>query len=99
MRRRYVYSVTGDEVERFVAANGVVRDWLGKYEGGTWGKYAAVLCRFFKWLRLVKGVDLSPEELLDEHIVLRDSSSNSRKRSVSSKQKLTPFKLESISCE
>jgi len=74
-RLRYVYGVLKGDLERFVEGNGVVGDWVGRYEGGTGRNKARVLCQFFKWLRMVKGVELGPRGLLDEQILLRKSDS------------------------
>ena len=63
--------VSDVEVVRFVDGNRCVASWLGKYMSGPRGglsgsklNKARILCRFFKWLRVVKGISLSPHELL-----------------------------------
>lgn len=78
--RRSLYGVTKEEVDKFVEENAIVQSWLRKYRGQSEYIYARVLCRFFKWLRMVEDpglelpVQLSPRELLNEQIVLRKSS-------------------------
>jgi len=75
------YGVGGRELARFVEENWVVKSWCQKFssrprEGwlsGSRRDKARVLCRFFKWLKVVKDVDLSPEELLNRQIRLRKS--------------------------
>jgi len=61
------YSVSLREIEDFVVENEVVAGWLGRYKGtpATFAKYSRGLCMFFKWLREVKGLKLSPVEFLD----------------------------------
>jgi len=78
--RSSLYGVTKEEVDKFVEENEIVQSWLRKYRGLTEYVYARVLCRFFKWLRMVEdpGLDLpvkfSARELLNEQIVLRKSN-------------------------
>ena len=75
------YGVSGRELTRFVEENRVVKSWCQKFssrprEGwlsGSRKDKARVLCRFFKWLKVVKDLDLSPEELLNRQIRLRKS--------------------------
>jgi len=67
------YSVSRNEVERFVEESEIVRDYLGKFNRGanwssSYGKCAHTLCRYFKWLRVVKGWDVSPAELLNDQL-------------------------------
>lgn len=61
------YGVSAGELEEFVKGSQVVGDWLGKFRDSpaTYSKYSRGLCMFFKWLRKVKGLDLSPEQFLD----------------------------------
>ena len=78
--KRSLYGVTKAEVDKFVEENRAVRDWLSKYEWHTEYVYGRVLCRFFKWLRMVEDPDLglpiqlSARELLNEQIILRKSN-------------------------
>lgn len=77
------YGVSGRELARFVEENELVKFWCQKFssrprEGwlsGSRRDNARVLCRFFKWLKVVKDVDLSPVELLNRQIKLRKSQS------------------------
>ena len=74
------YSVDKNEVERFVEENPIVRNYLNKYSRGenrssSHRQHAHILCRFFKWLRVVKRWDVSPKELLNDQL-RRLSSSN-----------------------
>ena len=80
------YGVSHDEVVRFVRENACVANWLKKYMrapldesdvglSGSRLNRARILCRFFKWLMVVKNVDLSPDELLDRQLKLRQSPS------------------------
>ena len=66
------YGVTKQEVERFKRHESV-KAWMGRFSesSGKWKVH--VLCRYFKWLRIVKGVNFSPYELLNEQIQLRGS--------------------------
>jgi len=80
--RRFGYSVSLGEVERFVLENECVRDFLSRYEWGgfSWLEKAVGLCRFFKWLRVVKGLSLSPREFLDLHLRKRGAESVEERR-------------------
>ena len=74
MLRRILYGVGKDELGRFVSENECVQAWLGKYaEGRSRRGYARILCRFFKWLRIVKGLEISPKGLLNEQLKLSTS--------------------------
>jgi len=75
-RRRLSFGVCRVEVEGFVEDAFVV-DFLGKFRGRprTVREYGRGLCMFFKWLRVVKGVELSPGEFLNEHVRRRGSDS------------------------
>jgi hypothetical protein len=66
------YGVTIQEVEAF-CKDLLVKDWLGKYGGGRIDR-ARGLCRYFKWLRVVKNLNYSPKTLLNEQIQLRQSN-------------------------
>jgi len=80
--RRFRYSVSMGEVVGFVEGNVCVREFLGRYEEGgvTWWEKAVGLARFFKWLRVVKGLDLSPREFLDLHLRKRGAGSVEERR-------------------
>ena len=67
-----VYGVTSREVEEFKVFPSV-RMWLGKFNERTAQERVYVLCRFFKWLRVVKGMDFKPDELLNSQVELRGS--------------------------
>lgn len=71
MPKTTIYGVSRVEVDRFVEGSEVVAAWVGRYVD----KYenAHRLCRFFKWLRVVKGVEVSPKEFLNELVRLRGS--------------------------
>jgi len=72
MVRRFAYTVSGVEVERFVL-DPVMKEFLNRYvEGGvTYGEKAVGLARFFRWLHVVKGLDLSPSKFLNMHLKKR----------------------------
>ena len=79
--RRFSYSVSAADVERFIAENECVREFLSKYvAGGTRMEKAVGLCRFFRWLRVVKGLELSPKLFLDEHLRRRNAGSVEERR-------------------
>jgi integrase len=66
------YSVCLKEIQAFLDENECVRSWAGKYDpNGTRKYYVHALCRFFKWLRVVKGIEISPKDLLNEQLQLR----------------------------
>ncbi|MCJ7559146.1 hypothetical protein MUO79_00830 [Candidatus Bathyarchaeota archaeon] len=74
--RRFAYTVSGVEVERFVL-DSVVKEFLNRYEEGgvTYGEKAVGLARFFCWLKVVKGLDLSPNKFLNLHLKKRAARS------------------------
>jgi len=72
------------EIVDFVKGNPCVKRWIGKYRlaarrgGGLSGSRlnkARILCRFFKWLRVRKDLDLTPQELLNVQLEKRQSTS------------------------
>lgn len=71
--KRFRYSVSENEVVRFLGENQCVREFLNRYEEGgvTWSEKAVGLARFFRWLKVVKGLDLSPSEFLNMHLKKR----------------------------
>jgi len=79
---RGAYGVSHSEVSSFVESSPLVTGWIRKFAsspaGGLSGSRlnkARILCRFFKWLRVKKGLDLSPSALLDRQLKLRESVS------------------------
>lgn len=82
MNFRSGYGVSHGEILELVELSSSVAGWLNRFEVGPGGGFsgsrlnkARILCRFFKWLRVVKGLDLTPEELLDRQLKLRGSHS------------------------
>lgn len=57
--------------------NGCVRDFLNRYEENsvTFGEEAVGLARFFRWLRVVKGLQLSSSQFLNLHLEKRSANS------------------------
>jgi len=78
--RRFSYGVSAGDVARFVEANECVREFLSKYADRSWRERATGLARFFRWLRVVKGLELSPKEFLDEHLRRRNADSVMERR-------------------
>jgi hypothetical protein len=72
-RRKYDYGVTRGEVGAFVDGNLCVRQFLGKYAEATRYNFSRYLCMFFKWLRIRKGLELSPSEFLQVLCEKRES--------------------------
>ena len=75
--RRFGYSVSMGEVECFVLESECVGEFLRRYDfkGVSWWEKAVGLCRFFRWLKVVKGLEFSPKEFLNLH--LRNRGGNS----------------------
>jgi len=63
-RRRYDYGVSRLEVDAFIQENTCVQRFLKKYAESTRYNFSRYLCMFFKWLRIRKGLELSPSEFL-----------------------------------
>jgi hypothetical protein len=72
-RRRYAYGVSRGEITRFVEDNLCVRQFLGKYAESTKYNFSRYLCMFFKWLKIRKGLDLSPDRFLQVLCEKRES--------------------------
>lgn len=74
-RRRLAYGVVGSEVQGFSDGDQFVSEFLARYQKHprTWWAYASLLFTFFRWLRIVKGLKVSGEELLDLHVEHRGS--------------------------
>ena len=78
---RLVYGVSHSDVEEFISRNSFVANWLKKYAPAPRGQWlsgsrlnkARLLCRFFRWLRIEKGIDIAPKELLNRQLQLRQS--------------------------
>jgi hypothetical protein len=68
--RRLSYGAGSGAVRAFVDGNSVVGEFLAKFKAksGTYNRYARDLCLFFNWLREKKGLEMVPEELLNEHL-------------------------------
>jgi integrase len=79
---RYLYSVPGVEAAAFVVGNDCVRDFLCRYEadGGTYYEKSMGLVRFFQWLKVVKGLELSPSEFLNLHLKKRKTDNIEERR-------------------
>lgn len=62
-----VYGASAEDVHALVEGSQVVASWLGRYKASpaTFLKYSRGLTMFFKWLREVKALKLSPEQFLD----------------------------------
>jgi integrase len=69
--------VSEADVAEFVEGNACVRDFLNRYDddGTTYVEKAVGLARFFRWLQVVKGLKLTPEEFLDTHLQKRSGNS------------------------
>lgn len=80
--QRFRYSVSEVNVHEFVRENACVGEFLNRYEkdGVTYYEKAVGLARFFRWLRVVKGMDLSPSEFLDLHLKKRAEASVKERR-------------------
>lgn len=81
MPLKTAYGVSSRELARFIEENEIVKFWCQKFSSGSREGWlsdsrrdnARILCRFFKWLKIVKDVDLSPTELLNRQFELRKS--------------------------
>ncbi|UCE15669.1 MAG: hypothetical protein JSV12_07315 [Candidatus Bathyarchaeota archaeon] len=89
------YSVSYDEVVGFVEENECVANWLKKYSSaphsekklsGSRLNKASVLCRFFKWLRIRKSINLRPKEFLNRQLRFRQSIEHLDGNKISRKQ-------------
>jgi integrase len=64
---RLPYSCSLSEITAFVDANKCVQHFLNQYEKGgvTYFEKSVGLAKFFRWLKIVKGLDLLPNEFLN----------------------------------
>jgi integrase len=69
-RRHFQYSVSESEAAEFVADNRCIREFLNMYEPGgvSFGEKAIGLAMFFRWLKVVKDIDIAPAEFLNTHL-------------------------------
>ena len=79
---RFSYSVSEGDVAEFIERNACVRDFLNKYDSdaSTYTEKAVGLARFFRWLKVVKNQDITPEEFLDRHLAKRSAKSVQARR-------------------
>jgi integrase len=65
----------GAEVEGFVSGDSFVAEFLARFKSHqrTWWAYASTLYMFFRWLRMVHGLVLDGQQLLDKHVENRAS--------------------------
>jgi len=68
-------TVSMEEANEYATSNPLLKDWLRKYPETTWSKYAYEITRYFKWLRQVKGWNVTPSQLIDDHIQSRKADS------------------------
>jgi len=80
--QRFRYSVSEDEVQEFIARNSCVREFLNRYslDGVSYCEKAVGLARFFQWLKIVKGLSISPGDFLDLHLKKRGTESVNERR-------------------
>lgn len=72
--KKYSYSVDSEQVKNFVKKNRCVENYLKSYEKKSYYRsWAGSIVRFFNWLKIVKGIDVSPEEFLNQHLKHRGS--------------------------
>ena len=76
-RGKFKYSVSEAEVSSFIEANACVREFLNRYEenGVTYTEKAFGLVRFFRWLKVVKGIEIGASEFLNLHLQKRGTRS------------------------
>jgi site-specific recombinase XerD/regulator of replication initiation timing len=66
-------SVVMAEVKQFVSSNELLKDWLRKYPEASQRSYSYETYRFFRWLKQVKNISMTPEALIEDHIKSRKS--------------------------
>jgi len=69
-KTRLRFGADFEMVQKFVEADGLVKEFMGKYRGRdrTWKDHARALCLFFNWLRQSENIRLTPTELLNVHL-------------------------------
>jgi len=79
---RFSYSISETDVAEFVERNACAREFLNKYdnEATTYNEKAVGLARFFRWLKVVKGLNISPEAFLEMHLQKRSLNSVKERR-------------------
>jgi len=81
-RSRFRYSVSEAEAERFVEENRCIHEFLNMYDsdGVTYGEKSIGLARFFRWLEVVKHIELSPSNFLNTHLQKTKANSVEERR-------------------
>jgi hypothetical protein len=69
-RSHFRYNVSEPEAVRFAEDNSCIREFLNMYEAGgvSFGEKAIGLARFFRWLKVVKGIEITPPGFLNTHL-------------------------------
>src|SRR4030067_2452683 len=80
--KRFSYSISESDAREFVSRNACVRDFLNQYQAGgiTYYEKSVGLTRFFRWLKVVKKLDLSPSEFLDKNLKMKNANSVQKRR-------------------
>lgn len=73
-RLKLDYGVHFSDALAFVESDDIARKFMAKYKDRTYKEYTRAFCLFFNWLKIVKGITISPTEMLNKQ--LRFSRSN-----------------------
>jgi integrase len=65
---RLSYGVHISEVQVFIESDESAKRFFARYQDRTYIEYGRAFSLFFKWLRQVKGINLTPTELLNEQL-------------------------------
>ncbi len=69
----FTYGVSHVEIEEFVEQHECVKDYLNQWpkDGSTYIEKSVGIVRFFRYLKVVHNLDLTPAEFLDTHLAKR----------------------------
>jgi integrase len=69
----FTYGVSHADIEEFVEQHECVKDYLNQWPkaGATYIEKSVGLVRFFRWLKVVQELDVTPAEFLDMHLAKR----------------------------
>lgn len=78
----FKYGVSHAEIEEFTAKHECIADFLNQWTKGgfTYVEKSVGLVRFFRWLKVVKGIDVMPSEFLNMHIDKRSAQTVEERR-------------------
>jgi integrase len=81
-QHKFKYTVPLTQVTKYVQAHPGVQEYLNQFieSKNTYYEKSVGLVRFFNWLKIIKGIDLTPTEFLNLHIKKRATNDIEERR-------------------